>query len=205
MTWLQNDLIKTWWLWNMIWNMMIWLSHFRMQTMVNHTGWSEITQSVATPLVLWGFHQELAPRLSLLVVFRSWKCIMWLCNQHILFIHSHANPTQQRSGPFWLLNKSMTCSGNVYSMNIAYLFFCDVKVSAGWAAIPDAFHPLWVWSLSTWPTSWLCVVWFKRTYTLVSEKRWHHNCHRLWWHCGCRFWGLYSFILWCVRLASVIV
>ena len=30
-------------------------------------------------------------------------------------------------------------------------------------------------------------VWFKRALTLVSEKRWHHNCHRLWWHCGCRF------------------
>ena len=30
-------------------------------------------------------------------------------------------------------------------------------------------------------------VWFKRAFTLVSEKRWHHNCHRLWWHCGCRF------------------
>ena len=30
-------------------------------------------------------------------------------------------------------------------------------------------------------------VWFTRAFTLVSEKRWHHNCHRLWWHCGCRF------------------
>ena len=30
-------------------------------------------------------------------------------------------------------------------------------------------------------------VWFKRAFTFVSEKRWHHNCHRLWWHCGCRF------------------
>ena len=30
-------------------------------------------------------------------------------------------------------------------------------------------------------------VWFKRAFTLVSEKRWHHNCHRLWWHCGCRY------------------
>ena len=30
-------------------------------------------------------------------------------------------------------------------------------------------------------------VWFKRAFTLVSEKRWHHNCHRLWWHCACRF------------------
>ena len=30
-------------------------------------------------------------------------------------------------------------------------------------------------------------VWFKRSFTLVSEKRWHHNCHRVWWHCGCRY------------------
>ena len=32
------------------------------------------------------------------------------------------------------------------------------QVSAGWAAVPNAFHSLWVWSLSTWLTSWLCVV-----------------------------------------------
>ena len=50
-------------------------------------------------------------------------------------------------------------------------------------------------------------VWFKRAFTLVSEKRWHHNCHRLWWHCGCRsfFQNFVSFIMWCIQLTTFIV
>ena len=43
----------------------------------------------------------------------------------------------------------------------------------------------WVWSLSTWLASWLCVV--QESFYFSLRKRWHHNCHRLWWHCGCRF------------------
>ena len=44
----------------------------------------------------------------------------------------------------------ITILGIVMSWSVA-------QVSAGWAAIPNAFIP-WVWSLSTWLASWLCVV-----------------------------------------------
>ena len=72
----------------------------------------------------------------------------------------------------------ITILGIVMSWSVA-------QVSAGWAAIPNAFHPLSVKPIHV--TCKLTCLWFKRAFTLVSEKRWHHNCHRLWWHCACRF------------------
>ena len=68
----ENDLIKLWWLEMMI---LMWTTkackpwssdlmkyddldvNTSMQTMMNHTEWSEIIKWVASPLVLWGFHQ----------------------------------------------------------------------------------------------------------------------------------------------------
>ena len=78
------------------------------------------------------------------------------------------------------------------------------QVSAGWAAIPNAFHPLWVWGLSTWLASWL--VCGSRELLLWSQKSGDITIVTA---CGdivlVVFWGLYSFILWCVCLAFVVV
>ena len=69
----------------------------------------------------------------------------------------------------------ITILGIVMSWSVA-------QVSAGWAAIPNAFHPLWVWRLSTWLASWLCVVQESFYFSLRKAVTF-----RLWWHCGCRF------------------
>ena len=93
---------------------------------MNHTDWSEIIKWVANPLVL-RVSSGVGATPLLFVVFRS--LIRRIRLRHpvdmidgaFIIIRSHANPTQQKSGPSGL-NKWMTCSGNVHLTEMIYFF-----------------------------------------------------------------------------------
>ena len=80
------------------------------------------------------------------------------------------------------------------------------QVSAGWAAIPNAFHPLWVWSLSTWLASWLCVVqesfYFSLRKAVTSQLP--LLVVTLWLSFSVSQYFV-SFIMWCIQLTTFIV
>ena len=80
------------------------------------------------------------------------------------------------------------------------------QVSAGWAAIPNAFHPLWVWSLSTWLASWLCVV--QESFYFSLRKAVTSQLPPLvvtLWLSFSFFQDFVSFIMWCIQLTTFIV
>ena len=93
----------------------------------------------------------------------------------------------------------ITILGIVMSWSVA-------QVSAGWAAIPNAFHPLWVWSLSTWLASWLCVV--QESFYFSLRKAVTSQLPPLvvtLWLSLSFFQDFVSFIMWCIQLTTFIV
>ena len=93
----------------------------------------------------------------------------------------------------------ITILGIVMSWSVA-------QVSAGWAAIPNAFHPLWVCSLSTWLASWLCVV--QESFYFSLRKAVTSQLPPLvvtLWLSFSFFQDFVSFIMWCIQLTTFIV
>ena len=93
----------------------------------------------------------------------------------------------------------ITILGIVMSWSVA-------QVSAGWAAIPNAFHPLWVWSLSTWLASWLCVV--QESFYFSLRKAVTSQLPSLvvtLWLSFSFFQDFVSFIMWCIQLTTFVV